>query len=295
MGDSSNNYRTNNYRINNESLLLVNILNTMYNDNLRQINNLTETLNNLNNSNTEIRNLLVQLINTNQGNNHNTRRNQSRRFDNFDYNYLTTNINGRNIGYLIGEYTFPINRNRQTNNRNRPPIIDDYARSVFENFFQPIEIYPTQSQIESATRNVRYCDIARPVNTCCPISMDDFNDNDMVTIIRHCGHIFHTENIMNWFRSNCRCPVCRYDIRDYNSNVSSQFFNNTQDISNNNLERSNNQNIFTNETINSIASNSLEQLFNTGVLDPSGNYTNSPTNIITSFLLDSLNRNMNTR
>ena len=23
---------------------------------------------------------------------------------------------------------------------------------------------------------------------------------------------------MNWFRRNVRCPVCRYDIRDYTSN-----------------------------------------------------------------------------
>ena len=47
---------------NNETLFLVNILNTMYNDNLRQINNLTSTLSNLNNSNNQIRDLLVQLL-----------------------------------------------------------------------------------------------------------------------------------------------------------------------------------------------------------------------------------------
>jgi hypothetical protein len=94
--------------------------------------------------------------------------------------------------------------------------------------------------------------------------MDDFNDNDMVTVIRHCGHTFHTENIMNWFRSNSRCPVCRYDIRDYN--IPNQNLNNSQDSSNNNIERNN------------------IRLFD-----------NNQTDSLTSFLINTLNRNRNTR
>ena len=208
---------------------------------------------NLNNSNSQIRNLLVQLLNSNQGNRH-SRRNQSDIFDTSD----------RNIGgYLIDEYTFPVNTNRQNNINETHDTLRD-LRSVFEIFFQPIEIYPSQSQIEIATRRVRYCDITTPINTSCPISMDDFNDNDMVTVIRHCGHTFHTENIMNWFRSNSRCPVCRYDIRDYN--IPNQNLNNSQDSSNNNIERNN------------------IRLFD-----------NNQTDSLTSFLINTLNRNRNTR
>ena len=247
------NNNSNAFRVGNETIFLINILNTMYNDNLRQINNLTETLTNLNNSNSQIRNLLVQLLNSNQGNRH-SRRNQSDMFDTSD----------RNIGgYLIDEYTFPVNTNRQNNINETHDTLRD-LRSVFEIFFQPIEIYPSQSQIEIATRRVRYCDIATPINTSCPISMDDFNDNDMVTVIRHCGHTFHTENIMNWFRSNSRCPVCRYDIRDYN--IPNQNLNNSQDSSNNNIERNN------------------IRLFD-----------NNQTDSLTSFLINTLNRNRNTR
>ena len=97
-----------------------------------------------------------------------------------------------------------------------------------QNFFQPIEIYPTQTQIESATRHVRYNDIITPINTSCPISLESFNDNDMVTVIRHCGHIFKSDQLNTWFRSNCRCPVCRYDIRRYNSTTSTEFFNSNE-------------------------------------------------------------------
>ena len=249
------NNNSNAFRAGNETIFLINILNTMYNDNLRQINNLTETLNNLNNSNSQIRNLLVQILNSNQGNRH-SRRNQSVMLS-----------NNRNIdSYLIDEYTFPVNTTRQNNRNDTHDTLRD-MRNVFELFLQPIEIYPSQSQIEIATRRVRYSDIATPINTSCPISMDDFNDNDMVTVIRHCGHTFHTENIMNWFRSNSRCPVCRYDIRDYN--IPNQNLNNFQDSSNNYFERNNT----------SLSDNNQSQ----------------QSDSLTSFLINTLNRSRNPR
>jgi hypothetical protein len=90
---------------------------------------------------------------------------------------------------------------------------------ILNTFLAPIDIFPTQTQVEAATRVVRYGDIARPPNTSCPISLDAFGENQLVTVIRHCGHIFNTEQIGAWFRSNCRCPVCRYDIRNYSTSI----------------------------------------------------------------------------
>jgi hypothetical protein len=52
-------FNENNFRISNEHLLLINILNTMYNDNIQQINFATNTLNNLYQNNNHIRDLLV--------------------------------------------------------------------------------------------------------------------------------------------------------------------------------------------------------------------------------------------
>jgi hypothetical protein len=316
------NNNTNTFRAGNETLFLINILNTMYNDNLRQINNLTETLNNLNNSNNQIRNLLIHLLNNTQGN-RNNRRSQSRRFEtnfnNIEYNLLTSGFD-RDALYIISDYTtsrnLDRNNNRNNNRNNRYHTLDNrtldnrtldnrtfdngtldsYAFNIIENLFQPVEIYPTQSQIETATRRVRYSDIARPLNTSCPISMDEFNDNDLVTVIRHCGHTFHTQHIMNWFRNNCRCPVCRYDIREYNSNVTNQFFNNTQDSSNNNVERNNNvEHSLGGLNLNSMNIGSLEGLLNNQNLDPSGNPNTYPTSLLASLLFNALNRNQNTR
>ena len=312
---NSNTFRNNNnLRLSNENLLLIDILNIMYNDNYRHINSITNTLNNLVETNNNIRSLLVHLLNSNQNinqnhnqnhnqnrnHNHNhNRRNNSRRWENHLYTtfsrlttqpYIIDSINGLSRNNTI-------NRNL-TNN-------DDLFTQIFNNFLQPVEIYPTQSQIETATRNVRYCDIAGPLNNSCPISMDNFNDNDMVTVIRHCGHVFHSEHIMNWFRSNCRCPVCRYDIRDYNPNISNEFFNNSQrsiDPSNNITERIINesnddllQNPILNEYLNSHFDNTFNELYNiSGLLDPSGNLTNSAGGVI-SLLLSSMNRSRSAR
>ena len=87
------------------------------------------------------------------------------------------------------------------------------GRTLLESFMEPVEIRPTQEQIDSATMRVKYGEISRPGNTTCPISLDTFLDEDDVIVIRHCGHIFKPTEFDTWFSSNCRCPTCRYDIR----------------------------------------------------------------------------------
>jgi hypothetical protein len=82
-----------------------------------------------------------------------------------------------------------------------------------QSFFDPVAVFPTQEQINAATRTVRYGDIVSPTNTTCPISLDVLTDDMRVVMIRHCGHIFKEHEFGVWFRSNCRCPVCRYDLR----------------------------------------------------------------------------------
>jgi len=278
-----NHSNTNNLRLNNEQLQLINILNQMYNDNIRNINSFTEMLNTLIDNNNQIRNTIIQLLGSNQNGN-STRRNTSRRWETI--NNMNTNSLGRvllgNRPYIIdsiSEYNIPLN-NTATRNR-RSTLSNEMLSQVIQNFLQPVEIYPTQDQIDTATRRVRYCDIMRPLNTSCPISMEEFNDRDNVTVIRHCGHIFHTENLMNWFRSNCRCPVCRYDIREYNVNISNEFFNNTQsnnDLSNNvtpnsNTNQYNFTNNLTNDLNNSIRS-SLQSILNNVRLDINSNLVN---------------------
>lgn len=241
-----------NYTISNEQLLLIDILNTMYNDNLRQITNLTD-------SNQQIRNLIIQILNTprrNNNNNNNYRTNNRNTFrDNNTSNDNLGRVYLNNIPYIIDnveQIRIPINRNLRNINLNNN---NDFSR-VLQSFFDPVEVYPTQSQIETATRRVRYCDIVSPKNTSCPISLTNFTDNDMVTVIRHCGHIFHTDELNTWFRNHCNCPVCRYDIREDNSNASSAFSSENQNTSNNSSSLPFSQN---NRTENTSSNSNVER------------------------------------
>jgi hypothetical protein len=297
----NSNQRT--YTISNEHLLLIDILNTMYNDNLRQITNLTD-------SNQQIRNLIIQILNTNtpprRNNNNNHSNNNINRTNNSNRNTFRENNNsngnlGRvylnNLPYIIDNVEhvrIPINNNSRNLNLNNN---NDFPR-ILQSFFDPVEVYPTQSQIETATRRVRYCDIVSPKNTSCPILLTNFNDNDMVSVIQHCGHIFNTSELNRWFRNHCNCPVCRYDIRDDNSNASTIFSSENQNMSNNissnmssqnnrsennssnsNVERNNSStlvssifDVFINEYVNERGSELINSLSS---IDASGNYDDS--------------------
>jgi hypothetical protein len=318
------------FRTNNETQFLINILNTMYNDNLRQMTALTELLNNLNNSNNQIRTLLVQAVNREHDVEQRERREIRYRQDvrqNRDIGHRQDVRQNRDIrqrqdvrqrqetgqsqvdydsrfsNLLINEYIIPVEFERRINREINWP-------RIAEEFLNPVQIYPTTSQIEAATRRVHYCDITRPINTSCPISMEEFNDNDIVCVIRHCGHTFHTEHIMNWFRTSCRCPVCRYDIRDYNPvqyshpTISEEnTSNNTNNATNNNATINNtntNTNTNTNNNANisySLETVSLESIDNilNNFVDFSGNYSTDTANIIASLFVNALNRSQNSR
>jgi hypothetical protein len=59
-----------------------------------------------------------------------------------------------------------------------------------------------------------YCNLTKEEkenNKECPITMEPFCD-DSVIIISICGHIFSSESIICWLRSNKSCPICRKKI-----------------------------------------------------------------------------------
>lgn len=280
------------YNISNEHLLLVDILNSMYNDNIRQINSLNAT-------NTEIRNLLIQILNNN--NNPNLRR------SNNNHRNIQRNTNSRtlfpidnlgriiinNIPYVIEtvEEVRPMTTTNTASQQN-----NEFSR-VLQSFFDPIEVYPTAEQIEAATRRVRYCDIVSPKNISCPISLTNFTDNDMVTVIRHCGHIFNTNELNTWFRAHCNCPVCRYDIRNDNSNASSLFTDENHVVNNIPSSTINHNNLTgLQSTENSVERNTtlitdyINEIVNDYTLQNERNDIDSSTNLVSTAILGLLNQ-----
>ena len=289
------------YNISNEHLLLVDILNSMYNDNIRQINSLNST-------NTEIRNLLIQILNNNNNTNlrrsNNHRSNNHRNTNTYSTTLLPTDNLGRIVINSIPYVIESIEQVRPPSTRNTASQQSNEFSRVLQSFFEPVDVYPTSAQIETATRRVRYCDIVSPKNVSCPISLTNFNDNDMVTVIRHCGHIFNTNELNTWFRSHCNCPVCRYDIRNDNSNASSLFADETRDMntsSSASINRNNQSNFLSTE--NNIGRNTtlISDYINELVNDYTSQNVNndididSSANLVSTAILGLLNLNRNPR
>lgn len=313
-------------------LFLLNMLDRMYNNNIQQINRLT-------NVNYEILNTINSLLRQPHNNRHNNN-NNSHSYNNNNHhnnnqynNNRQNNYNNRqnnqqnnqqrvylnNRPYLVDNiqhlYIPPLtnNTNTNTNNTNNTsnsiiqPIIQPIAprqprqprqtnnqrsnniTQLLQTFFEPIEVYPTQSQIEIATRIVTYRDIVSPMNTSCPITLERFNDDEPVTIIRHCSHIFNTIQLNSWFRTNCKCPVCRYDIRTYIPNrvPQSETLQTNNSLENQEVER----NIIT-PPISNIEYNSDNESFTFDINDL--NIVDNLTNLGTTALFNFLNNNIST-
>lgn len=126
-----------------------------------------------------------------------------------------TNRDGRRYSFTYDRVVTPIPRQNSAFTE-----VDATITTEPENFFLPVEIRATELQIEIATINIFYRTITRPLNASCPISLEPFAENEIVTMIRFCNHIFKPGQINTWFQHNCRCPVCRYDIRNYASGIS---------------------------------------------------------------------------
>ena len=138
-------------------------------------------------------------------------------------NQTRENIFNTNLDQLFSSFSNNLNIDNNLNENNiytRHFIIrNPSAYSFFNNddadFLTPIVIRPTQEQINNATEECIFSSIIDPPNSSCPISLVHFQNNDIVYKIKHCGHIFFKNQLENWLLENTKCPLCRYDIRDY--------------------------------------------------------------------------------
>jgi hypothetical protein len=108
-----------------------------------------------------------------------------------------------------------------------PPLRTNTTNSIFSSLFpsilrgsnvlQDVVVRPTQDQILAATEIISFDENASNNNTNCPITLEPFMHGERICKIKHCSHLFKQSALNDWFRRNVRCPVCRYDIRDYES------------------------------------------------------------------------------
>ena len=91
-----------------------------------------------------------------------------------------------------------------------------------DTFDAPIRIRPSPYQILNSTETLKYSELINGDNSGnlpphCPIDLNPFENDDDIMRIKPCQHIFKELNLRNHFLYSPRCPICRYDIRNYDA------------------------------------------------------------------------------
>ena len=105
-----------------------------------------------------------------------------------------------------------ISRRRYTEDT---PIIPNPFYSHLFLPFEDVVVRPTNIEIDTASTILIYnSNNWNYEQHTCPISLEQFEENMEIRRLNVCGHIFKKTNIDRWFERNVRCPVCRFDIRE---------------------------------------------------------------------------------
>ena len=202
------------------------------NESRRLMNNMINLLNN------QERNMRIIINNNNRNNNRNNNSNNNRNiWDNYFFVSDPFNYSRNTSIQLTRE-----DMNRLNSINVTRPLNNSSTSNI-----------PTRNQISRATNTTQFSNINNPSNTICPISRDRFNSNDTVTQIIPCGHIFTSNNLQQWFTYHSVCPMCRYDIRNYNPSTPNTSRSNTSRSNTSNTSRSNTNT----SNISTVSSNSM--------------------------------------
>ena len=92
-------------------------------------------------------------------------------------------------------------------------------------------------QIRNATKLHIYKDISNLTQQIsCPITLSPFQENHAILEIIHCRHIFKERALKRHFETSTRCPLCRFDIREYDPNSNNSENNNSESAGENTIE-----------------------------------------------------------
>ena len=184
---------------------------TQYNNNMREYNtNIRQILTTLNELQQDIRTLHSERETANNRPETQIPRQENSRF--YDGVFMQPNTSTRpNQNSSYRNTPLP---NQATNN-----IFDILMQAIpLTTTMENVVVRPSQEQISNATRSIIYNSNNSRINSnACPITLEPFEEQQMLTQITYCGHVFSQDGINRWFEGNVRCPVCRYDIRNYNA------------------------------------------------------------------------------
>ena len=117
------------------------------------------------------------------------------------YNMQSIYADARQHQQWRSTYTMPSNYATQG-----PTMPSNYATQG------PTMSSDAENLMTTDTTTMLFSDIANPLNTECPISLEPFNANSTIAQINRCGHNFIRSELQQWFQINTRCPTCRTEL-----------------------------------------------------------------------------------
>jgi len=152
------------------------------------------------------------------------------------HNQINTYQENMRAVFNITEHILPISETRSHNTYSAPAAANNsYANRLWQSLLRNPTSYileldttnlltgsgsrtgssprPTAFQIQSATSLFSYNPQENPLTiTTCPITLEEFREDEILMRINGCGHIFKATALHRWFERNHKCPSCRYDI-----------------------------------------------------------------------------------
>ena len=99
----------------------------------------------------------------------------------------------------------------------RTTLENNIVNALMGMLYQPEEPRLTQAELNERIEEFQqFQNIESPLNNVCSITQDAFEPTQRVLRIRHCGHIFSPDSLMQWLRVNNTCPTCRHNLRTSN-------------------------------------------------------------------------------
>lgn len=170
-------------------------------------------------------------------------------------------ITGRNVrsrprsDRTLWDFNFTTNRESNTNRVIRPPTTNNTFQTFLNNTLHTANFRGytlSREQINQQITTIPWREIRETTDqTVCPINQTEFTDDEMISRINYCGHIFSANAINNYLLNyDNRCPVCRVNL---SRNISQ---NNTTSNTLNRTEE--NRNTINNYTTNTITENTTQ-------------------------------------
>ena len=92
-------------------------------------------------------------------------------------------------------------------------IVQFINTALSEELFKDIEFKITAEELDNISQD-KYSDKYKENDSCCPICMETFNNDDSIYIMdKCCNKIIHKDCLDIWFQKSYKCPLCRNEFK----------------------------------------------------------------------------------